>query len=248
MENEQINPQVMDETTIIELDPIPFSDDLAFIASDPLGNSGKLPASEIADYIADKVQNTFEITCDSAASDEIKTITIEGLVLQPKMEFGITFTAGNSFGETTAATPTYPKLKINNETEYPICDSRGHFAGKGFCNPGDYIILRFTGSRFCIVNSDIRESVQDSSSGYTIKSNNKIEQWGNITIPSNPYNVINFLRTINLNTLRVSFYKEQTSANPVVFSKTANSINVGLLSYDNKIWEAGNIHYQIIYE
>mgnify|MGYP003307695972 CR=1 FL=1 len=135
--------------------------------------------------IASQDFNFRGLTCASAAAAETKAVAITNYELKAGNLLGITFTNGNTYGETTASTPTYPKLLVTDNTgdhTYPICDSRGHYAGKGFCNAGDYIELRFTGDKFCIVNSDIRESVQDSSSGYTIKSNGFCEQFYKKTI------------------------------------------------------------------
>lgn len=120
-------------------------------------------------------------TCNTVADDETKTVTIDGFTLSIGCTLGIIFTNGNSYGETTLDTPTYPKLSINNGTSYPICDSRGHYAGKGFCNAGDYIELRYIGDKFIILNSDVRESVQGES-GYTIYSNDYFECWGKNTV------------------------------------------------------------------
>lgn len=115
------------------------------------------------------------LTCDTAAEEEFKIVKIETILQQGKIpnniELNIDFTNANSFGETTAATPTYPKLKITNAADeelgiYTICDSRGHYAGKGCWNSGDTMTFKIKGTKACITNSDVRETTSD----YTIYS------------------------------------------------------------------------------
>lgn len=118
------------------------------------------------------------LTCDTAAEEEFKIVKIETILQQGKIpnniELNIDFTNANSFGETTAATPTYPKLKITNAADeelgiYTICDSRGHYAGKGCWNSGDTMTFKIKGTKACITNSDVRETTSD----YTIYSDDK---------------------------------------------------------------------------
>lgn len=118
------------------------------------------------------------LTCDTAAEEEFKIVKIETILQQGKIpnniELNIDFTNANSFGETTAATPTYPKLKITNAANedlgiYTICDSRGHYAGKGCWNSGDTMTFKIKGTKACITNSDVRETTSD----YTIYSDGK---------------------------------------------------------------------------
>lgn len=118
------------------------------------------------------------LTCDTAAEEEFKIVKIETILQQGKIpnniELNIDFTNANSFGETTAATPTYPKLKITNAADeelgiYTICDSRGHFAGKGCWNSGDTMTFKIKGTKACFTNSDVRETTSD----YTIYSDGK---------------------------------------------------------------------------
>ena len=118
------------------------------------------------------------LTCDTAAEEEFKIVKIETILQQGKIpnniELNIDFTNANSFGETTAATPTYPKLKITNAADeelgiYTICDSRGHYAGKGCWNSGDTMTFKIKGTKACITNSDVRETTSD----YTIYSDRK---------------------------------------------------------------------------
>lgn len=115
------------------------------------------------------------LTCDTAAEEEFKIVKIETILQQGKIpnniELNIDFSNANSFGETTAATPTYPKLKITNAADeelgiYTICDSRGHYAGKGCWNSGDTMTFKIKGTKACITNSDVRETTSD----YTIYS------------------------------------------------------------------------------
>lgn len=122
------------------------------------------------------------LTCDTAAEEEFKIVKIETILQQGKIpnniELNIDFTNANSFGETTAATPTYPKLKITNAADeelgiYTICDSRGHYAGKGCWNAGDTMTFKIKGTKACITNSDVREKnlditiYSDNSTTYT---------------------------------------------------------------------------------
>ena len=118
------------------------------------------------------------LTCDTAAEEEFKIVKIETILQQGKIpnniELNIDFTNANSFGETTAATPTYPKLKITNAADeelgiYTICDSRGHYAGKGCWNSGDTMSFKIKGTKACITNSDVRETTLD----YTIYSDGR---------------------------------------------------------------------------
>nr|DAU19775.1 MAG TPA: hypothetical protein [Caudoviricetes sp.] len=118
------------------------------------------------------------LTCDTAAEEEFKIVKIETILQQGKIpnniELNIDFTNANSFGETTAATPTYPKLKITNAADeelgiYTICDSRGHYAGKGCWNSGDTMSFKIKGTKACITNSDVRETTSD----YTIYSDGR---------------------------------------------------------------------------
>lgn len=118
------------------------------------------------------------LTCDTAAEEEFKIVKIETILQQGKIpnniELNIDFTNANSFGETTAATPTYPKLKITNAADeelgiYTICDSRGHYAGKGCWNSGDTMTFKIKGTKACITNSDVRETTSD----YTIYSDGR---------------------------------------------------------------------------
>lgn len=118
------------------------------------------------------------LTCDTAAEEEFKIVKIETILQQGKIpnniELNIDFTNANLFGETTAATPTYPKLKITNAADeelgiYTICDSRGHYAGKGCWNSGDTMTFKIKGTKACITNSDVRETTSD----YTIYSDGR---------------------------------------------------------------------------
>ena len=52
---------------------------------------------------------------------------------------------------------------------YTICDSRGHYAGKGCWNSGDTMTFKIKGTKACITNSDVRETTSD----YTIYSDGK---------------------------------------------------------------------------
>lgn len=120
------------------------------------------------------------LTCDTAAEEEFKIVKIETILQQGKIpnniELNIDFTNANLFGETTAATPTFPKLKITNAADeelgiYTICDSRGHYAGKGCWNSGDTMTFKIKGTKACITNSDVREITSD----YTIYSDGRKE-------------------------------------------------------------------------
>ena len=100
-------------------------------------------------------------TCNTASETQKKEITIGNITLIAGALLGITFTNGNSFGDCLAEEPTYPTLSVNGGTEHPICDSRGNTVGIGAWNDGDYIELRFTGTKFIIVNSNVRQVVDD---------------------------------------------------------------------------------------
>ena len=107
--------------------------------------------------------------CTSSASSENKEIVLASwtdLGLPNRCNIDVTFTNGNSYGETTIATPTHPKLIVKNATgdtigTFDICDSRGHFAGKGCWNDGDLICFKRSGNKMLMTNHDVREATSD---------------------------------------------------------------------------------------
>ncbi|MCQ2587938.1 MAG: hypothetical protein MJ174_07470 [Treponema sp.] len=127
-----------------------------------------------------KVGHYFSVNCSSSGDSVHKTVTIPGYTTAEFQKIingaiiGVTFTNGNTYGETTIADPTHPYLDVNFYTLH-ICDSKGHPVGKGCWNDGDYIEFRIDTANFkaIIINSDIREQITGGS-GYTIYSDNKI--------------------------------------------------------------------------
>ncbi len=113
-------------------------------------------------------------TCTSAADAENKVVQIPDYtesVLPNNLKLHVTFTNGNTYGDTTSPVVYYPKLAIYNANSQligtlDICDSRGHFAGSGFCNPGDQMDFVRVGDKAKITNSDVRQVTQ----AYTILS------------------------------------------------------------------------------
>ena len=108
-----------------------------------------------------------EASCATAAATQDKEVTIAGYELTGKDIIAVTFTYGNTYGDTTASSVTSPNLVING-TSLVVCDSRGHQAGKGCWNAGDRIEFRITSDlqKAIILTHDVRQV----ESGYTIYS------------------------------------------------------------------------------
>lgn len=121
-------------------------------------------------------------TADAPGGAQNKVITLtdfEGSVLPAQFKINITFTEGNTFGDTTASTPTYPRIILKNKSgaalgTFDVCDSRGHAAGTGCWNNNDFISFKRYGSKLIITNSDVRQAVTSSTNGYTIYSDGTI--------------------------------------------------------------------------
>ena len=119
-------------------------------------------------------------TCSTGASTRDKAITLSGHTLKSGDIIAVTFTNANTYGDCTLSTPTYPRLKVNNGTAYQICDNMGHSAGTGCWEAGNTVVFMFTGNKFIILNSIIRQQNKNETSGYTIYADNKIRQWGTL--------------------------------------------------------------------
>ena len=135
------------------------------MVTSPAGETTTAAALAFLDVIA---------TCTSAADAENKVVQIPDyteLVLPNNLKLHVTFTNGNTYGDTTSSVVYYPKLAIYNANSQligtlDICDSRGHFAGSGFCNAGDQMDFVRVGDKAKITNSDVRQVTQ----AYTILS------------------------------------------------------------------------------
>lgn len=173
--------------------------------------------------------------CSSAADAEEKAIIIQDYIPVNGDVIGITFENGNTYGETTISNPTNPKIKINDSALFSICDSRGHAAGKGFCNSGDYIEFRIAGDKLIILNSDIRESVQGES-GYTIYSNDFIEYTPKPVNISLPYTApCNGFLTFSLRTSQTGLYYHYFNVNNVQLRKARFSGYTGIKFVETKM-------------
>lgn len=108
-------------------------------------------------------------TCSTAAANEQKNVTItdyEGSKLPSGARINITFSNGNTYGDVSGSTKTWPKLSIRNKSNaviatLDVCDSRGHEAGKGCWNAGDMMIFKCVGNKALIQNSDVRQVSSD---------------------------------------------------------------------------------------
>lgn len=121
------------------------------------------------------------ITCFSAGNSEYKDITIPTATEVCPDRLFIRFQNANEYGETTADTPTHPKLRVYNTDNTllktaEICDSTGHYAGKG-CYDDDFImefmLIDDNDETLALIkNSDVREK----TASYVIKSDGRIRQ------------------------------------------------------------------------
>lgn len=116
-------------------------------------------------------------TCSTGASTQDKEITLSNHTLKAGDIIAVTFTNDNTYGDCTLLTPTYPRLKVNGGTAYQICDNMGHSAGTGCWEAGNTVVFMFTGDKFIILNSIIRQQNKNETEGYKIYSNNYVEQW-----------------------------------------------------------------------
>jgi hypothetical protein len=57
----------------------------------------------------------------------------------------------------------------------------GHSAGTGCWEAGNTVVFMFTGNKFIILNSIIRQQNKNATDGYKIYSNNYVEQWKKVT-------------------------------------------------------------------
>lgn len=118
-------------------------------------------------------------TCTSSASSQNKEIILTNWInnsLPSLLEINVAFTHGNTYGGTTVSSPTHPKLLVKNADgdtigTFDICDSRGHFAGKGCWDDGDLICFKRSGNKMLMTNHDVREA----TSNYTIYSDGTIK-------------------------------------------------------------------------
>lgn len=120
-------------------------------------------------------------TCSTGASTQDKAITLSNHTLKAGDIIAVTFTNANTYGDCTLLTPTYPRLKVNGGTAYQICDNMGHSAGTGCWEAGNTVVFMFTGNKFIILNSIIRQQNKNETEGYKIYSNNYVEQWKKVT-------------------------------------------------------------------
>ena len=120
-------------------------------------------------------------TCSTGASTQDKAITLSNHTLKAGDIIAVTFKNANTYGDCTLLTPTYPRLKVNGGTAYQICDNMGHSAGTGCWEAGNTVVFMFTGNKFIILNSIIRQQNKNKAEGYKIYSNNYVEQWRKVT-------------------------------------------------------------------
>ena len=120
-------------------------------------------------------------TCSTGANTQDKAITLSNHTLKAGDIIAVTFTNSNTYGDCTLSTPTYPRLKVNGGTAYQICDNMGHSAGTGCWEAGNTVVFMFTGKKFIILNSIIRQQNKNETEGYKIYSNNYVEQWKKVT-------------------------------------------------------------------
>ena len=120
-------------------------------------------------------------TCSTGASTQDKEITLSNHTLKAGDIIAVTFINANTYGDCTLSTPTYPRLKVNGGTAYQICDNMGHSAGTGCWEAGNTVVFMFTGNKFIILNSIIRQQNKNETEGYKIYSNNYVEQWKKVT-------------------------------------------------------------------
>lgn len=120
-------------------------------------------------------------TCSTGASTQDKAITLSKHTLKAGDIIAVTFTNANTYGDCRLSTPTYPRLKVNGGTAYQICDNMGHSAGTGCWEAGNTVVFMFTGHKFIILNSIIRQQNKNETEGYKIYSNNYVEQWKKVT-------------------------------------------------------------------
>lgn len=199
--------------------------------------------AQLGGYIGNYTKGLIEaaVTCGSAADDENKAVTLT-LGAVPS-HLTVTFTNGNTYGDTTAAEPTNPKLVVTTsdgvEHTYNICDSRGHVAGKGFCNAGDDIDFIIIGNKARIQNSDIRQA----EANYTIKADGYCVQWGDtpeaaITAHANTveiYNVALWKKYTSVNSIEITLWTGSSSAEDMSKIQHARSTTT-LSSFDIRIF------------
>lgn len=156
-----------------------------------LRNTGLLPDSTSQqNKLIDKTSIILDATCESAADAEVKDIVLNDYNNSNlPNEIACIFTNGNTYGDTTAQEPTYPKCRIKKTNgdilaTLDLCDSRGHYAGQNCVLSGDLLILKLTSTKLIITNSDVRQATSE----YTIMSDGKIEQWIKKPISITNYN------------------------------------------------------------
>ena len=120
-------------------------------------------------------------TCSTNASKQDKAITLSNHTLKAGDIIAVTFINANTYGDCSLSTPTYPRLKVNGGMAYQICDNMGHSAGTGCWEAGNTVVFMFTGKKFIILNSIIRQQNKNETNGYKIYSNNYVEQWKKVT-------------------------------------------------------------------
>lgn len=142
-----------------------------------LSGNKKATGSQLLNYI----KANLVTTCSTGASTQDKAITLSNHTLKAGDIIAVTFTYANTYGDCTLSTPTYPRLKVNGGTAYQICDNMGHSAGTGCWEAGNTVVFMFTGDKFIILNSIIRQQNKNETEGYKIYSNNYVEQWKKVT-------------------------------------------------------------------
>lgn len=163
-----INPQNLDVTPSLAADD-------RVMTTNKDGITKTIMGSTLLEFFAEGT------TADAPGGARNKVITLtdfEGSVLPAQFKINITFTEGNTFGDTTASTPTYPRIILKNKSgaalgTFDVCDSRGHAAGTGCWNNNDFISFKRYGSKLIITNSDVRQAVTSSTNGYTIYSDGR---------------------------------------------------------------------------
>lgn len=152
-------------TTIDQLDPAEALNGSEAIHGTQNNVDVKITPSQIRGFLGVSVAIA-EGTCDTAAGTANKVVDIPGYNLATKDILAIKFTNANTYGDTTAANPTFPNLVVNG-TVLKVCDSRGHAAGSGCWAAGDRIEFRVNldAAEVYIMTHDVR---QINANGVTI--------------------------------------------------------------------------------
>ena len=144
--------------------------------------------------------------CNADASENEKTITLNGFIYQAGAIVRVEFRYGNS--------SLHPKLNIKSNgtylgavyikvsrggSKYPLHTINGYWRGASsksseIWQPNTFLELLYDGRDFVILNNPIMESytTSDGKKGYFVRADGYVEQWGYATA-SEPMNKIKFL-------------------------------------------------------